>query len=177
LEISYAFASDEYIEQVNENTGFSDEFALLLNGNNIGDVPGSPGTAVSVYSINDKVNPEYFVYNNPRMGLAPYPDFEPDGFTKNLKATGNILPGWNTMKIGIVDILDPHYDSWVFLEGGAFMCVPIPVATPAPTSSPTPAPTTSNNIPGAGGGKFIHIPCCNVSLCWSLWKGMNAPTT
>ena len=154
LEISYAFASDEYNSAADSgNIGFGDAFALLLNGNNIALVPGSandtvgsPGTAVSGYSINHLTNTEYFVDNNPPSeGLAiAYPDFEPDGFTKNLKATGNIVPGWNTMKIGIVDTFDPHdMDSWLFLEGGGFMCAPIPVATPAPTSSPTPLPTTT----------------------------------
>jgi hypothetical protein len=147
LEISYAFASDDYNSAADsENIGFSsDAFALLLNGNNIALVPGSPGTAVSGYSINHLTNTEYFVDNNPPSeGLAPaYPDFEPDGFTKNLKATGNIVPGWNTMKIGIVDTFYSSYDSWLFLEGGGFMCAPIPVATPAPTSSPTPLPTTT----------------------------------
>lgn len=124
LRISYAFASDEYKEQVEDNTGYVDKFALLLNNENIALVPGTNDTAVTVYSINHLVNSELFIYNNPRINYSPYPDFEPDGFTKLLHAEGTIATGWNTMKIGIVDIQDNHIDSWVFIKQGSFQCVP-----------------------------------------------------
>ncbi len=142
LKMGYVFASDEYIEQVQENTGFSDQFAILLNGENIAHVPGFPDTEVNVYTINDVVNNEYFVYNNPRDGLTPYPDFEPDGFTKLLSAQGAIDSGWNTMRIGIVDVVDNHYDSWVFLLQGSFSCMPSLI------------PETPDT-PGVGGGEFV----------------------
>ncbi len=124
MQAFYAFASDEWIEQVQENTGYSDNFALLLNGENIALVPGTNNTAVTVYTINESVNSQFFNYNNPRMGQSQYEDFEPDGFTKILEADGPIIPGWNKMKIGIVDIQDTHYDSWVFLQAGTFICMP-----------------------------------------------------
>ena len=152
LLVDYVLASDEYIEQVTENTGFADEFALLLNGVNIATVPVT-GEFVSVYTVNHLTNTEYFVYNDPRPGQAPFPLFEPDGFTKCLNATGVVTGGgaWNKMKVGVVDVNDPFLDSWVFFEEGSFECVvdptpsptfaPTPAPTPAPTSSPTPAPT------------------------------------
>jgi hypothetical protein len=149
--LDYVFASDEYIEQVNANTGFADAFAILLNDVNIATVPVT-GELVSVYTINHLTNTEYFVYNDPRPGQAPFPLFEPDGFTKCLNATGVINGGgaWNKMKIGIVDVDDPYLDSWVFFEEGSFECVvdPTPAPTPAPASSPTPVPTAATTPSG-----------------------------
>ena len=147
--IGYSFASDEYREQVDENTGYADRFGLLLNGQNIATLPDT--TDVSVYSVNHLINTEYFVYNNPRIGQRTFPAFEPDGFTRDLNATGTALPGWNTMKIGIIDINDIYVDSWVFLEGGSFSCdqradltnAPTPAPTATPTTAPTPVPTAT----------------------------------
>ena len=124
LLVDYVLASDEYIEQVTENTGFADEFALLLNGVNIATVPVT-GEFVSVYTVNHLTNTEYFVYNDPRPGQAPFPLFEPDGFTKCLNATGVVTGGgaWNKMKVGVVDvnhaivvIIERHKSNMVRLE-------------------------------------------------------------
>ena len=136
LRLDYSFASDEYKEVIFSpyRVGYADAFAILLNGENIATVPEdeSAGSAVSVYTVNHLVNEDYFVYNNPRQSLTPYPDFEPDGFTKKLKAEGEIVSGWNTMKIGIVDIKDTYVDSWVFIEEGSFACVPGPLVEDSP---------------------------------------------
>jgi hypothetical protein len=130
LSIDYVFASDEYKEKVDENLGYADEFGLFLNDVNIATVP-TTGEPVSIYSVNHLTNTEYFVHNNPRPGQAAFVNFEPDGFTKGLKAIGPIISGWNTMKIGIVDVNDGFLDSWVFLEGGAaFQCIPAPTPFP-----------------------------------------------
>jgi hypothetical protein len=130
LSIDYVFASDEYKEKVDENLGYADEFGLFLNDVNIATVP-TTGEPVSIYSVNHLTNTEYFVHNNPRPGQAAFVNFEPDGFTKGLKAIGPIISGWNTMKIGIVDVNDGFLDSWVFLEGGAaFQCIPAPAPFP-----------------------------------------------
>ena len=171
LAMNYVFASDEYKEQITEGLGYADVFGLLLNGANIATVPGSTDP-VSVYTINHITETEYFVFNNPRPGQAAFPLFEPDGFTKGLKAEGSILPGWNTMKIGIVDINDAYLDSWVFLEGGSFLCIPDPQMTFSPTPSPTPIPTTDVlDIPGGnctgsacGGKQMLTVVYCELSF-------------
>jgi hypothetical protein len=146
LFISYAFASDEYKEQIDEDNGFNDQFALLLNGNNTATVPNTH-EYVSVYTINHLTNTEYFVFNNPRPEQAAFPGFEPDGFTKGLDAVGPILGGWNSMKIGIVDggvMLDSYLDSWVFLQKGSFECKAVtqgPSVAPSISKHPSSAPT------------------------------------
>ena len=127
VNVDYVFSSDEYLDdgELEENGGYylnSDVFAILLNGVNIATVPGT-GQDVSTYTVNRVNNSEYFVFNNPRPNLAAFPGFEPDGFTTGLTAQGDILPGWNTMKIGITDISDPFWDSWLFIKtSGSFEC-------------------------------------------------------
>ena len=128
--------------------GYADKFALLLNGVNIATIPGT-NDPVGVYTINHENNTQYFVFNDPRPNQATYPRFEPDGFTTLLNTTGTIETGWNTMKIGIVDVNDPFFDSWLFLKQGSFECIPDPLAT----WPPTPAPTVDNDIGSASGGK------------------------
>jgi len=138
--MDYVFSSDEYREQVTEGNGFADVFGLLLNGENIATVPGT-NDPVGVYTINHIQESEYFVFNDPRPGQGLYPGFEPDGFTVGLQAEGYIQPGLNTMKIGIVDVNDAFFDSWLFLKQGSFRCIEDPLATWPPTAAPTPAPT------------------------------------
>ena len=120
ISMDYTFASDEYIEQVDENLGYSDAFKILLNGQNLALTPQNE--AITVYNINQSVNPDLFIFNDPRPGAALYPLFEPDGFTKGLSATGTSQTGWNTLKIGIVDVGDYYLDSWLMLTGGSFSC-------------------------------------------------------
>jgi hypothetical protein len=119
--MEYTFSSDEYIEQVNENSGYSDAFKVILNGDNLALTP-TTNEAISVYNVNADVNPDYFVFNDPRPGQASFPGFEPDGFTKGLAATGTTQVGWNTLKIGIVDVGDYYLDSWLFMKSGTFSC-------------------------------------------------------
>jgi hypothetical protein len=176
LSIDYVFASDEYKEKVDENLGYADEFGLFLNDVNIATVP-TTGEPVSIYSVNHLTNTEYFVHNNPRPGQAAFVNFEPDGFTKGLKAIGPIISGWNTMKIGIVDVNDGFLDSWVFLEGGAaFQCIPAPTPFPRnqqanitpeipnsskPLTLPPDQPSStsvSSTIKGAKGGERRRDP-------------------
>ena len=147
LSIDYVFASDEYKEKVDENLGYADEFGLFLNDVNIATVP-TTGEPVSIYSVNHLTNTEYFVHNNPRPGQAAFVNFEPDGFTKGLKAIGPIISGWNTMKIGIVDVNDGFLDSWVFLEGGAaFQCIPAPTPFPRNQQANIPPEIPSSSKP------------------------------
>ncbi len=118
--MEYTFSSDEYIEQVNENLGFSDAFKIILNGDNLALTPDNE--AISVYNVNQDVNSDFFVFNDPRPGKSPFPGFEADGFTKELSATGTTQVGWNSLKIGIVDVGDYYLDSWLFMKSGTFGC-------------------------------------------------------
>lgn len=131
--IEYNFASDEYREQVTENLGFADRFRIFLNGEIKSLVPGTNDIEVSVYSINDSPgsygwdNRQYFVFNNPRLDNARFPNFEPDGFTIDLTAVGESVTGWNKVKMVIADVLDPNFDSYLFVSS-ATMCPPAKTA-------------------------------------------------
>jgi hypothetical protein len=93
----------------------------LLNGVNIATLPGS-NDVVSIENISPWNNTDYFVDNRNEQ----FPLIEPDGFSALLTATGPILNSnqWNTMKIGVVDVLDSTWDSWVFMDVGEFVCNP-----------------------------------------------------
>ncbi len=148
VELAYSFASDEYMEQIIEGLTFADSFGIILNGVNIATVPGTgpPEEGVTLFNVNQFVNSEYFVYNDPRPGRATYAGFEPDGFTHNLIARGTLKPNGaiNSIKIGITDVGDPYFDSWLFL--GNLKCIesdPRPPSTAPPTTKePTLQPPT-----------------------------------
>ena len=116
--MDYNFGSDEYNI---EGWPYRDTFALLLNGVNIATLPGS-NDVVSIENISPWNNTDYFVDNRNEQ----FPLIEPDGFSTRLTATGPILNSnqWNTMKIGVVDVLDSTWDSWVFMDVGEFVCNP-----------------------------------------------------
>lgn len=150
LDIGYVFASDEYKEY--SFSQYLDGFALLLNDANIATVPLSNGEYVAVGTVNQSTNSQYFVSNSPinQPGAVVFPKFEADGFTKKFTASGTISSGWNTMKLGVTDVSDAKWDSWVILEQGAFQCVEIPTA-PDPVITltvPDPEPSTGT---GSGG--------------------------
>ena len=145
IAFNYVFGSEEYQEYV--GTAFNDVFGFYLNDYNLATVPETSGSPVSVNTINQDENAEYYVDNLP----GTY-EIEPDGFTTALQAKGSLVPGINRMKLAIADTSDYILDSWVLIEQGSFECVteaPTPSPTRAPTSPPTPSPT---NIP---------VPSCN----------------
>jgi len=123
LWFNYAFGSEEYLEYVGSD--YNDGFVLLLNGENIAIVPGTEDTAVSINTLNDYNNSDYYIDNDPgNHGLlnVPYPNMEADGFTKKLTASGTLIQDeWNTLSIHIADVMDCILDSWVLLEGGTMV--------------------------------------------------------
>ncbi len=160
LGIKYVFASDEYKEY--SSSRFKDRFALLLNDEDIATLP-STTTGVSIDTVNQDVNPEYFVSNSPvnDPSAVVYPSFEADGFTLTLTAFGKITEGWNTMKLGVTDVSDSAWDSWVILEQGGFDCFedtpPPATLPPRPASTPAPTPAPTDQTPTVSGGGMIPI--------------------
>jgi len=115
---NYVFGSDEYLEFA--GSAFNDIFALFLNGEDLAIVPNTTDTPVSINTVNQFENTEYFVANE---GLVTYPAIEMDGFTQKLTtAIGNATAGTNTLKIAIADTSDSIYDSWVLIEAGSVSC-------------------------------------------------------
>jgi len=143
--LQYVFASEEYLEFV--ETGFTDVFGLFVNGVNVAKVPNS-STAVSINSINDATNSEYFV-NNDNGSF----DTEMDGrtvvlFTIQIAVNPNVE---NDIKLAIADRGDAQFDSNVFLRAGSFISIPSTVVMPTTVSGDSyvfedPTPSTGTEF-------------------------------
>ena len=115
LYISFVFGSEEYNEWV--GSPYNDVFGFFLNGENIALVPGT-GDRISINSINNNNNSEYFIDNDERPG--PFCT-EMDGYTVVMTATGIVTPGEShTIKLAIADAGDRSFDSWVFIGTEGF---------------------------------------------------------
>ena len=146
LSVNYVFASEEYNDFVNKE--FNDVFGFFVDGVNIALVPGT-GDLVSVNTINELTNPNFFLCNNNPVSSTepcieppgPY-DLAYDGFTTVLTATATSLqPGMHTMKFAIADTFDFEVDSAVFIESASFTVFPSDPPPPRP-SNPIPEPST-----------------------------------
>ncbi|MBS1582143.1 MAG: choice-of-anchor L domain-containing protein [Bacteroidetes bacterium] len=127
IRFRYVFASEEYLEYVNE--GYNDAFGFFLSGPGISgpfsngaiNIALVPGTAdvVSVNSINDITNSAYYVDNGdgieaPYNSSSTYVQF--DGFTRTLVAEAQVQCGQTYhIKLAIADVQDDLYDSGIFL--------------------------------------------------------------
>lgn len=135
LSFTFSFASDEYNTYI--NTSFNDVFAFFLAGPgiegpyaapdgfpdgsmNIAVVPDTdPPLPITVSSVNNQLNAEYFIDNT--AAPAPY-DLPFKGFTIPIvaHATG-LVPGETYhIRLGIADGSDTILDSAIFLEAGSF---------------------------------------------------------
>eukprot|EP01034_Spumella_vulgaris_P004424 gene4424-5635_t len=134
VEFKYVFASEEYLEYVNR--GFNDVFGFFLSGSGI---TGTVNLAVlpetdeivSVNSINDRKNAQYFIDNgstlDPHDKVGAYRSkiydnqLQWDGFTTVLTASHKVQPYQKYhIKLAIADVIDQALDSGVFIEGGSF---------------------------------------------------------
>jgi hypothetical protein len=155
LRFDYVFGSEEYYKQQTD-TSFNDVFGFFLNGQNIALVPDENDeimVSVSINSVNEKHNSEYYVNNKVEGRInatSPYIAVEADGFTTKLTAQGVPRPGWNMIKLAIGDASDGNLDSWVLLEAGTFSCAPTTtvksssatITTLPPSMVPTPKPSS-----------------------------------
>ncbi len=118
VNFKYIFASDEYPEYVGE---FNDVFAFYIDGKNVALIPGTT-TPVSINTVNDSTNSQYFVINYPNSsGISTYQNFPYDGFTKVFTAMASVTPGvTHHVKLAIADTADDALDSAVFIQAGSF---------------------------------------------------------
>lgn len=117
IELRYIFGSEEYPEYVGH--GFHDAIAIFLSDStglnkNLATINGDP---VSIETINNEVNSEYYVDNDVN---PPNHKIEYDGFTKVLTAKAiNLEPNKTYhIKFIIADAGDDQLDSGVFIEFG-----------------------------------------------------------
>ncbi len=110
LHVRYVFASEEYPEYV--DAGWDDVMAIFINDTNCALVPGT-GQRVSVDSINDHTNSQYYIDNS--VGASGY-STSMDGVTKPLTCDVPVTPGQPvTVKVAVADTNDHRVDSAVGL--------------------------------------------------------------
>ena len=145
ISLQFVFGSDEYNEYV--YASYNDAMGIWVNGVNVAVNP--LGQAIGIDTINDAAtyNPTYgdqsndpnpsngtfdssaaslFVNNDPgtntgETGTSATYQTSMDGFTRTLGATVSVNAGVeNTIRIGIADIGDASYDSWLLVRGDSF---------------------------------------------------------
>ena len=131
IAFNYVFGSDEYLEWV--NSSFNDIFAFFLSGPgitgpfaapagfpdgaiNIAEVPDSdPLLPITISSVNDVTNPEYYIDNFNNDGICI------DGYTQTFTASAQVQCGETYhIKLAIADGSDTALESFVILEEGSF---------------------------------------------------------
>jgi outer membrane protein OmpA-like peptidoglycan-associated protein len=141
VSFQYIFASEEYLEFTGSK--FNDVFGFFISGpaikgqKNMAEVPRSK-EIVSINSINQFKNTDYFINNNAwRLNGKIKSDVllgmlnedllkttEFDGMTIVLTAETNVIPFKKYhFKIAIADVSDRKYNSAVFLKGGSFKVI------------------------------------------------------
>ena len=109
----FVFASDEYLDFV--SSGFNDNARILVNGTNVALTPS--GAVASIDTINDTVDSAFYVDNEVNSNAV---NIEADGFTTTLSFSAALQAGNNTIKLGIADEGDAHYDSWLLFRANSF---------------------------------------------------------
>ena len=146
LVFNFVFASEEYLEYVGSQ--FNDVFGFFLTGpdsvkRNLAVLPDNK-TYISVNTVNNKINKNYFVdntyinTNDPyiwnfrkrkvvrnkkynKKVTGPVYNTQFDGFTVVLEASAEVVPNQlYHIKIGVADVADAVLDSGVILESGSF---------------------------------------------------------
>jgi gliding motility-associated-like protein len=131
ISFNYVFGSDEYLEYVNST--WNDIFAFFLSGPgivgpyaapaefpdgaiNIAQVPDSdPLLPITISSVNDITNEEYYVNNPGNLGICI------DGYTETFTASASVQCGEiYHIKLAIADGSDGLLESFVVLEEGSF---------------------------------------------------------
>lgn len=131
ISFNYVFGSDEYLTWV--NTQYNDIFAFFLSGPgitgpyaapagfpngaiNIAQVPESdPVLPVTISSVNNVTNSEYYVDNAGQAGICT------NGYTTTFTASASVQCGETYhIKLAIADGSDTALESFVVLEAGSF---------------------------------------------------------
>lgn len=128
--VSYVFGSEEYNTGIG---GYNDVFGFFVSGPNPSGgsytcqdfalIPGTT-TPVTINNVNYLTNAAYY-RDNHSTSSALYNDFQPNGLTVPLTATIPVVACQSYhMKVVVVDIGNPLYDSWVFLKFQSLGCAP-----------------------------------------------------
>jgi hypothetical protein len=142
----YVFGSDEYHEFA--NSAYNDVFGFLVRDLSVPDsvdtnyavLPGivSP-TPVSINNVNggrplgtNPHNAQFFRANRTAADLPGPLNVQADGLTVPMQFNAPVISGHTYhIKIGIADVTDTAYDSWVFLKAGSLKVTHVcPIVVP-----------------------------------------------
>jgi hypothetical protein len=129
IQFRYVFSSEEYNKFV--GSPFDDVFGFFVNGADYARVPGTgtplagTGQTVSVNTINDQVNSQYYIDNTfgPSGGFG-HLNTQMNGLTRVLTLEAPVRAGQvNTISLTIADTVDPQVDSAVFIQAGSLQAI------------------------------------------------------
>lgn len=130
ISFNYVFGSDEYLTYV--NTQYNDIFAFFLSGPglsgpyaapagfpdgaiNIAEIPDTDGWPITISSVNNVTNPQFYVDNPGQTGICT------NGYTTTFTAKAAVQCGETYhIKLAIADGSDTALESFVVLEAGSF---------------------------------------------------------
>nr|MCH9764776.1 choice-of-anchor L domain-containing protein [Alphaproteobacteria bacterium] len=129
--LQFTFGSEEYNEYVYSN--FNDAIGIWVNGSHSSVTPTGDPVAIDGINQAGAFNPGFGIEaNDPNPGNGVFDSSNPslyvnnstaafnvemDGFTVTLTFTANVNVGvTNTIKLGVADIGDGAFDSWLFVR-------------------------------------------------------------
>tara|TARA_R110002126_G_scaffold266899_4_gene410293 strand:- start:4015 stop:5289 length:1275 start_codon:yes stop_codon:yes gene_type:complete len=119
ITFNYVFASEEYNEYV--NSAYNDAFGFFVNGVNAALLPDGV-TAVTIDTVNNGLNPGFYIDNDCATPAVCGVDIEYDGLTVVLTVSAAVNPGVNHIKLAVGDAGDTAFDSAVFIQASSFVC-------------------------------------------------------
>ncbi|HTA82264.1 MAG TPA: choice-of-anchor L domain-containing protein [Bacteroidia bacterium] len=169
--VSYVFGSEEYNTGIG---GYNDVFGFFVSGPNptggtyaCQDFALLPGSAipVTINNVNFKTNTAYYRDNHTTASNL-YTDFQPNGLTVPLTATIPVIACQSYhMKIAVVDIGNPGYDSWAFIKFQSLACAADQILT------------IQNNDTTLCQGSAVTLNATGAAnYTWSPGTGLNATT-
>lgn len=169
--VSYVFGSEEYNTGIG---GYNDVFGFFVTGPNPAGgtyscqdfalIPGSTNI-VSINNVNYNTNTAYYRDNHKNTSNL-YNDFQYNGLTVPLVATIPVIPCTSYhMKVAVVDIGNPGYDSGVFLKFKSLACAQDQILSV----------TTKDSILCTGQNTTL-IASGGSNYTWSPSTGLNSTT-
>ncbi|HXP52063.1 MAG TPA: choice-of-anchor L domain-containing protein, partial [Bacteroidia bacterium] len=169
--VSYVFGSEEYNTGIG---GYNDVFGFFVTGPNptggtyscqdFALIPGG-ATPVTINNVNYNTNTAYYRDNHTAAGNL-YKDFQYNGLTVPLVATIPVVACASYhMKVAVVDIGNPGYDSGVFLKFKSLACASDQVLT-----------IKANDSVLCAGQNTTLTAAGASNLTWSPSAGLNVTT-
>ncbi len=161
--VAYVFGSEEYNTGIG---GYNDVFGFFVTGPNPAGgtyncqdfalIPGS-NTPVTINNVNYKTNIAYYRDNHTNTSTL-FNDFQYNGLTVPLVATIPVVACASYhMKVAVVDIGNPDYDSGVFLKFKSLACAQDQVLNVSTTDSVI-CPGQSTLLTASGGSNYTWSP-------------------